>query len=78
MQMKGIEPVSIKVDIDGAAKRLSRAVQFPTIGHYIGAVWRKLDPRGGNQPHPLQVQPDSGLSIPVCLSMLSSGEIPFN
>ncbi len=33
MQMKGVEPVTIKVDIDAAAKRLSRAVQFPTISN---------------------------------------------
>jgi len=33
MQMKGVEKVTIKVDIDGAAKRLSKAVQFPTISN---------------------------------------------
>ena len=33
MQMQGVEPVTIEVDIDAAAKRLSRAVQFPTISN---------------------------------------------
>lgn len=33
MQMQGVEPVAIKVDIDAAAKRLSRAVQLPTISN---------------------------------------------
>lgn len=33
LQMKGVQPVTIKVDIDAAAKRLSRAVQFPTISN---------------------------------------------
>ncbi|WOX04618.1 M20 family peptidase [Microbulbifer pacificus] len=33
MQMKGVEPVEIKVDVEAAAKRLSRAVQFPTISN---------------------------------------------
>ncbi len=33
MQMTGIEPVEIKVDVDAAAKRLSRGVQFPTISN---------------------------------------------
>lgn len=31
--MKGVKQVQIPVDIDGAAKRLSRAVQFPTISN---------------------------------------------
>ncbi|TVZ41345.1 carboxypeptidase PM20D1 [Alteromonadaceae bacterium 2753L.S.0a.02] len=30
MQMTGVEPVTIKVDIDAAAERLSKGVQFPT------------------------------------------------
>lgn len=33
MQMKGIEKVEVKVDLDGAAQRLSQAVQFPTISN---------------------------------------------
>lgn len=33
MQMKGVEPVPIKVDIDSAAQRLSKGVQFPTISN---------------------------------------------
>lgn len=33
MQMKGVEPVATKVDIDAAAKRLAKAVQFPTISN---------------------------------------------
>ena len=33
MQMQGVEPITIEVDIDAAAKRLSRAVQFPTISN---------------------------------------------
>ncbi len=32
-QMKGVKQISIKVDIDGAAKRLSKGVQFPTISN---------------------------------------------
>ena len=33
LQMRGVEQVSIEVDLDGAVKRLSRAVQFPTISN---------------------------------------------
>lgn len=33
MQMKGVEQVEVKVDLDGAAQRLSQAVQFPTISN---------------------------------------------
>jgi len=33
LQMQGVEQVTIDVDIDGAAERLSRAVQFPTISN---------------------------------------------
>ena len=33
LQMKGVEPVAIKVDIDAAAQRLSKGVQFPTISN---------------------------------------------
>ncbi|HIF5639212.1 TPA: M20 family peptidase [Vibrio parahaemolyticus] len=33
MQMKGVEQIEVKVDLDGAAKRLSKAVQFPTISN---------------------------------------------
>ena len=33
MQMQGVEPVTIEVDVDAAAERLSRAVQFPTISN---------------------------------------------
>jgi len=33
MQMTGVEPVTIEVDIEGATERLSRAVQFPTISN---------------------------------------------
>ncbi|MCH4293001.1 M20 family peptidase [Shewanella sp. 3B26] len=33
MQMKGIEQIEVSVDLDGAAKRLSKAVQFPTISN---------------------------------------------
>ncbi len=32
-QMQGVEQVTIDVDLDGAVKRLSRAVQFPTISN---------------------------------------------
>ena len=32
-QMKNVAPVTIEVDIDAAAKRLSKAVQFPTISN---------------------------------------------
>jgi carboxypeptidase PM20D1 len=31
--MQGVEPVSIEVDVEAAAKRLPRAVQFPTISN---------------------------------------------
>ncbi|EMB7844968.1 M20 family peptidase [Vibrio vulnificus] len=33
MQMKGVEQVEVKVDLEGAAQRLSQAVQFPTISN---------------------------------------------
>ncbi|WP_220719755.1 M20 family peptidase [Agarivorans litoreus] len=33
MQMQGVEQVEVKVDIDGAAQRLSQAVQFATISN---------------------------------------------
>ena len=33
MQMQNVEPVEVKVDVDAAAKRLSRGVQFPTISN---------------------------------------------
>ena len=33
LQMTGVEPVTIEVDIDAAAKRLSKAVQFRTISN---------------------------------------------
>lgn len=33
MQMTGVEQVTVEVDLDAAAKRLSRAVQFPTISN---------------------------------------------
>ncbi len=33
MQMKGVEPVTVKVDVDAAAKRLAKGVQFPTISN---------------------------------------------
>lgn len=33
MQMTGVEPVSIEVDLDGAIDRLSKAVTFPTISN---------------------------------------------
>jgi len=33
MQMQGIEQVTIDVDVQGAAERLSKAVQFPTISN---------------------------------------------
>lgn len=33
MQMQGVEQVTIEVDVDAAAERLSRAVQFPTISN---------------------------------------------
>ncbi len=33
MQMKGVEPVTVEVDLDEAVKRLSRAVQFKTISN---------------------------------------------
>ncbi|TOQ62338.1 hypothetical protein CGG91_19315 [Vibrio parahaemolyticus] len=33
MQMKGVEQIEVKVDLDGAAKRLSKVVQFPTISN---------------------------------------------
>ncbi len=32
-QMKGIKQIEVKVDLDGAVQRLSRAVQFPTISN---------------------------------------------
>ncbi|UES44533.1 M20 family peptidase [Roseibium aggregatum] len=32
-QMKGVEQISIDVDLDGAVERLSKAVQFPTISN---------------------------------------------
>ncbi|MEZ5829296.1 MAG: hypothetical protein R3D01_13355 [Hyphomicrobiales bacterium] len=31
--MQGVEQVEIEVDLDGAAERLSKAVQFPTISN---------------------------------------------
>ena len=33
MQMQGVEPVSIKVDIDGAAKRLAKGTTFRTVSN---------------------------------------------
>lgn len=33
MQMKNVEPVEVHIDVDAAAKRLSKAVQFPTISN---------------------------------------------
>lgn len=33
LQMHGVEPVKIDVDLDGAVARLARAVQFPTISN---------------------------------------------
>lgn len=33
MQMKGIEQIEVKVDLEGAAQRLSQAVQFRTISN---------------------------------------------
>ena len=33
LQMRGVEQVSIDVDVQGAAERLSKAVQFPTISN---------------------------------------------
>lgn len=33
MQMQGVEPVVIEVDVEGAAKRLAKAVQFKTISN---------------------------------------------
>lgn len=33
MQMKGIEQIEVKVNLDGAVQRLSKAVQFPTISN---------------------------------------------
>ncbi|NMM48311.1 M20 family peptidase [Marinigracilibium pacificum] len=33
MQMKGVEQVSVEVDLDGAVQRLSKAVTFPTISN---------------------------------------------
>ncbi|MGI9890128.1 M20 family peptidase [Vibrio chagasii] len=33
MQMQGVEQVEVKVDLEGAARRLSQAVQFPTISN---------------------------------------------
>jgi carboxypeptidase PM20D1 len=33
LQMKGVEQIKIDVDLDGAVKRLSKAVQFPTISN---------------------------------------------
>jgi len=33
MQMQGVEQVEVKVDLEGAAQRLSQAVQFPTISN---------------------------------------------
>lgn len=33
MQMKGVEQIAVKVDLDGAIQRLSKAVQFPTISN---------------------------------------------
>jgi len=33
LQMQGVEPIEIEVDIEGATERLSRAVQFPTISN---------------------------------------------
>lgn len=33
MQMKNVQPVTIKVDVDAAAKRLASAVQFPTVSN---------------------------------------------
>lgn len=33
MQMKNVAPVTVEIDVDAAAKRLSKAVQFPTISN---------------------------------------------
>ena len=33
MQMKGVEQISVEVDLDGAVQRLSKAVTFPTISN---------------------------------------------
>ncbi|MGE0856085.1 MAG: M20/M25/M40 family metallo-hydrolase, partial [Hyphomicrobiaceae bacterium] len=33
LQMKGVKQITIGVDLDGAVKRLSKAVQFPTISN---------------------------------------------
>ncbi|MEZ9232183.1 M20 family peptidase [Vibrio amylolyticus] len=33
MQMQGVEQVEVKVDLEGAAQRLSQAIQFPTISN---------------------------------------------
>ncbi len=33
MQMKGVEPVTVEVDVDAAANRLAKGVQFPTISN---------------------------------------------
>ncbi|NIK93256.1 M20/M25/M40 family metallo-hydrolase [Mangrovimonas sp. CR14] len=33
MQMKGVEQIAVDVDLDGAVKRLSKAVTFPTISN---------------------------------------------
>lgn len=33
MQMKGIEQITVEVDLESAARRLSKAVQFPTISN---------------------------------------------
>ncbi|WP_345315042.1 M20 family peptidase [Ferrimonas gelatinilytica] len=33
MQMTGVEPVEVQVDLEGAVQRLSKAVQFPTISN---------------------------------------------
>lgn len=33
MQMKGVDQISVEVDLDGAVKRLSKAVTFPTISN---------------------------------------------
>lgn len=33
LQMQGVEPITIEVDLEGATERLSNAVQFPTISN---------------------------------------------
>lgn len=33
LQMQGVEPITIEVDLEGATERLSKAVQFPTISN---------------------------------------------